>query len=60
MRTIRNELIAFAIISCVLITMIFTTNPLDEITIKDFGGLFGVIGFVVVKKMVNAYFVNKR
>lgn len=40
--------------------MIITIHPLDEITIKDFGGLFGVIGFIVVKKMVDVYFAKKR
>jgi hypothetical protein len=56
MTTMRNELIAFAIISCILIAMILTIHPIDEITIKNFSGVFGVIGFVVVKKMVDVYY----
>jgi hypothetical protein len=60
MNTMRNDLIALVIISCILIVMIFTIHPLSDITLKDFGGLFGVIGYFVVKKLVDAYFAKKH
>ena len=56
----KNELIAFVLISCIMTVLIFTIHPLNEITVKDFGGVFGVIGFIMVKKMVDAYFVKKK
>lgn len=52
----KNELIAFAIISCILIAMILTSHPLNEITPNNFAGLFGAVGYFVVKKIVDAYF----
>ncbi len=59
MKTMRNELIAFGIISCIVLAIILTIHPLDELRIKDFGGLFGIIGFVVIKKMVDIYFAKR-
>jgi len=60
METKKNDIIAFVLISCILTVMIFTTHPLNEITLKDFGGVFGVIGYIAVKKMVDAYFAKKK
>lgn len=59
MNTMKNDLIALALMSFILIVMIFTIHPLNDITINDFGGLFGVAGYFVVKKLVDAYFVKK-
>jgi energy-converting hydrogenase Eha subunit C len=56
---IKNELIAFAIITCILIGMVLLLKPIDKIIINDFGGIFGVIGFIVVKYFVDAYFAKK-
>lgn len=36
----KNELIAFTLIACILIIMILVSHPLNEITLKDFGGVF--------------------
>jgi len=60
MNTKKNELIAFTIISCILAVSIFTSQPLNEITIYDFGGVYGVIGYLVVKRIVDAYYAQKR
>ena len=60
MKTIKNELIALALISCILIAMIFIIHPLNEISIKDFSGLLGVLSYIVLKKMVDIYYEKKN
>lgn len=60
MNTMKNDLITLAIISSILIVMIFINHPLNEITLKNFSGLLGVLGYFVVKKMVDAYFAKKK
>lgn len=56
----KNDLIAMAGISSILLVMIFTIHPLNEITFKDFGGFYGVIGYFVVKVIVDSYFARKN
>ena len=56
----KNELIAFVLIACILVVVRITNHPLNEISLKDFSGVNGVIGYIVVKKMVDAYFEKKR
>jgi hypothetical protein len=55
----KNDLIALAIISGILIIMIFIMTPMDKITIKNFSGLLGILGYFVVKKIVDVYFAKK-
>ena len=56
----KNELIAFVLITCILIVVTFPNHPLNEISLKDFSGVYGVIGYIIVKKIVDAYFEKKR
>ena len=56
----KNEIIAFVLISCILTIMIFIITPLNEITLNHFGGVSGVLGYLVVKKIVDAYFAQKE
>ena len=56
----KNEIIAFVLISCILAIMILVITPLNEITLNHFGGVFGVLGYLVVKKMVDIYFAQKE
>ncbi len=60
MNTMKNELIAWFIISCILMVPILANHPISEITLESFSAIYGIVGYILVKKVVDAYFAKKR
>jgi len=56
----KRNLIGLGSISAILIAFILIRTPFEEITYKDFGGVYGVAGFFVLKIIVEEYLKSKR
>jgi len=56
----KRNLIVLGSISAVVIVFILIRTPLEVITYRNFGGVYGVVGYFILRIIVEEYYKFKR
>jgi len=58
--TVKRTLIDITIMTIIFVVIALVMIPFNELKFRHFSGLIGVIGYLVVRLIIDTYYTKKR